>query len=141
MPIDLNFILNKKLESKQGTAIFTFETVGDQLVFRFLARRTVKTARGEESDLIEAEVLGGTKFDKQTKQYGSGHARGARFFPVYSGAPHFRCRATGARRHYPPEFDRNPSREKQYEALRLRVYREGNPRNRKPGEAIDRRRR
>jgi len=67
MPIDLNSILNKQLESKQGADIFTFETVGDQLVFRFLARRTVKTARGEESDLIEAEVLGGTKFDKQTK--------------------------------------------------------------------------
>ena len=68
MPIDLNFILNKKLESKQSADIFTFDAVGDQLVFRFLARRTVKTARGEESDLIEADVLGGRKLDKLTKQ-------------------------------------------------------------------------
>ena len=68
MGIDLNSILNKKLESKQGADIFTFDAVGDQLVFRFLARRTVKTARGEESDLIEADVLGGRKLDKLTKQ-------------------------------------------------------------------------
>jgi hypothetical protein len=68
MSIDLNSILNKELESKQGADIFTFDAVGDQIVFRFLARRTVKTARGEESDLIEADVLGGRKLDKLTKQ-------------------------------------------------------------------------
>jgi hypothetical protein len=68
MTINLEAILNKKQETKQSGERFLFESVGDQLVFKFLSRRTVKTARGDDSDLVEVEALGGTKLDKKSKQ-------------------------------------------------------------------------
>jgi len=66
--INLADALKKKLPIKQGGDVFTFNTVGDQIIFKFQGRRTVKTKRGEDSDLIDAQVLGGEKKDPKTKK-------------------------------------------------------------------------
>jgi hypothetical protein len=60
--------LKKKLEPKQGAEEFKFSTVGDQLIFKFQGRRSVKTKRGDLSDLIDVTVLGGEKFDFSVKK-------------------------------------------------------------------------
>jgi hypothetical protein len=67
MPINLKEAMKKKLPPKEGGGeIFKFETIGDQVVGKFLARRTVTTTRGEPADLIDIEILGAEKIDKKT---------------------------------------------------------------------------
>lgn len=68
MAINLKDALRRKLPIKKGGDVFTFQTIGDQLIFKFQGRRTVKTKRGEDSDLIDAQVLAGEKFDAKTKK-------------------------------------------------------------------------
>jgi hypothetical protein len=66
--INLKEVLGKKLSPRQGGEVFSFNAIGDQIVFKFMGRRTVKTKRGEDSDLVDAEVIGGEKFDAKAKQ-------------------------------------------------------------------------
>jgi hypothetical protein len=68
MAVDLKKALSKKLPPKQGGDVFKFESIGDQLIFEYISRRTVKTGRGEDSDLIDAVVLAGEKVDPKTKK-------------------------------------------------------------------------
>jgi len=68
MSIDLKEVLQKKLPPKSGGEIFRFQTVGDQLVFRFKGRRTVTTKRGEGAEIVDCQVLGGETVDPKTKK-------------------------------------------------------------------------
>jgi hypothetical protein len=61
--IDISKALQQKLEPKQGADEFKFEAVGDQLIFKYQGRRSVKTKRGDNADLIDVQVLSGEKFD------------------------------------------------------------------------------
>jgi hypothetical protein len=67
MHIDLTKILGRKLPLS-GNNLFKFEVVGDELVFIFRNRRTVKQKDGGESEIIDVEVLGGTKIDPKTSR-------------------------------------------------------------------------
>ena len=67
MTIDLSKILGRKLPPS-GDNLFKFEVVGDELVFIFRGRRTVKKKDGGETEIIDAEVLGGTKIDPKTSR-------------------------------------------------------------------------
>ena len=68
MPIDLKEVLKKKLAPKSSGETFQFQTVGDQLVFRFKGRRTVTTKRGEGAEIVDCQALGGEKVDPETKE-------------------------------------------------------------------------
>ena len=68
MAVNLKDIMKKKLEPKQGGDIFKFETVLDQLVCKFKGRRTVRTERGDDSDLVDVQILAGEKFDSKSKK-------------------------------------------------------------------------
>jgi hypothetical protein len=61
--INLKEALRRKLAPKSGVDTFKFEHIGDQLICKFQGRRTVKTKRGDDSDLIDVQVLGGEKHD------------------------------------------------------------------------------
>jgi hypothetical protein len=65
--IDLKKALQKKLAPKQGADSFKFETIGDQLIFKFVARRTEKI-EGRDSELVDANILAGEKFDPKSKK-------------------------------------------------------------------------
>ena len=65
--MDLAKILGRKLPPS-GNNLFKFEFVGDELVFIFRSRRTVKKKDGGESEIVDVEVLGGTKIDPETSR-------------------------------------------------------------------------
>ena len=67
-PIDLKAALSKKMTAKQGGDSFKFETILDQLIFEFICRRTQKTDRGEDAELVEVRVLAGEKTNLETKR-------------------------------------------------------------------------
>jgi len=60
----------KKLEVKETFGdTFKFDNPGDQIVFKFLQRKTIeKTKLGKPGDVVECEILAGEKVDKTTKQ-------------------------------------------------------------------------
>ena len=80
MAINLKNVLSRKLEPKQGGDVFTFESVGDQLVAEFKGRRTVRTQRGDDSDLVDVKIIGGEKFDQKSKKVASVKPGDAVFF-------------------------------------------------------------
>src|SRR4030095_1449391 len=68
MSIDLKKVMAKKLDAEQSAPVYKFENIGDQIVFTFHEQRTVPTQRGENAELVDCEVLGGEKYDVQTKK-------------------------------------------------------------------------
>src|SRR5262245_44301838 len=60
MPIDLKKALSEKLPPYQSGRLFKFEQPGDQLIFRFIARRQVQFD-GRENDAIDCNALAGQK--------------------------------------------------------------------------------
>jgi hypothetical protein len=81
MAIDLQVALRKKLEAKTFGDGFRFETVGDQIIFRYLQRKVVeKTSLGKPGEVIECEVLAGEKIDRATKEISPVKVGPASFF-------------------------------------------------------------
>jgi hypothetical protein len=68
MSIDLKKALQKKMEPRQGGKLFNFSHVGDQLIYRFLARRMTKTSKGD-SDIVDVVGLAGEVLDEKTKKF------------------------------------------------------------------------
>jgi len=67
MTINLKEAMKTKLPPKEGGGdIFKFETIGDQLIAKYMDRRIVKTSRGEDADLVDCEILAGEKVDRKT---------------------------------------------------------------------------
>jgi hypothetical protein len=66
--LDLQVALKKQLTANSEGQTFTFATPADQIIFKFKARRTVTTKRGEPADLIDCEVLAGEKIDLNTRK-------------------------------------------------------------------------
>lgn len=70
MAVNLKSALRKKLEVKETFGdTYKFENPGDQIVFKFLQRKTIeKTKLGKPGDLVECQILAGEKVDKTTEQ-------------------------------------------------------------------------
>lgn len=67
MAINLKEAMKKKLPPKEGGGdVFKFESIGDQLVAKYIDRRSVATSRGENADLIDCEILAAEKIDPKT---------------------------------------------------------------------------